>query len=120
MGVQLTGVICLIIHRYFELYLECLATNENISLLYHLAQLVKGARDAASSSFDTVRFMSHSLRPLIPLLTKFDRYAESVHSFRTRSTPRQVIRRTAHLATHNSTQIYSRCQATRRCVQGYQ
>ncbi|GAA6017525.1 hypothetical protein JCM11491_006853 [Sporobolomyces phaffii] len=39
--------------KYFELYLECLATSENISLLYHLAQLVKGARDSASSSFDT-------------------------------------------------------------------
>ncbi|GAA5964059.1 hypothetical protein JCM3765_000885 [Sporobolomyces pararoseus] len=39
--------------KYFELYLECLATSENISLLYHLAQLVKSARDAVSDTFDT-------------------------------------------------------------------
>jgi hypothetical protein len=39
---------------YFALYLECLATNENVSVLYHLAQLVKGARDSMSPSFDRV------------------------------------------------------------------
>ncbi|GAA5899792.1 sister chromatid cohesion factor PDS5 [Sporobolomyces salmoneus] len=38
--------------KYFDLYLDCIATNENISLLYHLAQLVKGARDKESSEFD--------------------------------------------------------------------
>ncbi|GAA5874265.1 hypothetical protein JCM1840_000617 [Sporobolomyces johnsonii] len=38
--------------KYFELYLNCLATSENVSLLYHLALKVKGVRDHASSEYD--------------------------------------------------------------------
>ncbi|GAA6062022.1 hypothetical protein JCM10212_005455 [Sporobolomyces blumeae] len=47
--------------KYFELYLECIATNENVSLLYHLAQLIKGARDAVDASYDPVLYILSEL-----------------------------------------------------------
>jgi sister-chromatid-cohesion protein PDS5 len=40
------------------MYLECLATQENVPFLYHLALKVKTVRDGESSEYDTVRLTS--------------------------------------------------------------
>ncbi|KDQ60158.1 hypothetical protein JAAARDRAFT_711869 [Jaapia argillacea MUCL 33604] len=41
---------CQELSRYVEFYLDCVASSENISLLYHLAMKLKTVRDAESSA----------------------------------------------------------------------
>jgi sister-chromatid-cohesion protein PDS5 len=41
--------------RYIEMYITCIATQDNIPYLYHLALKLKTVRDSESSDFDTVR-----------------------------------------------------------------
>lgn len=40
--------------RYLEFFLDCVATKENVSLLYYLSLKVKTVRDARSSEYDSV------------------------------------------------------------------
>lgn len=46
--------------RYIELFLDCIATKENISLLLYLAMKMKIVRDPKSQGHSEVRLLSHS------------------------------------------------------------
>lgn len=45
-------------HRYIQFYLDLVASNENVSLLYHLALKSKTVRDAETQAFSDVCFLS--------------------------------------------------------------
>lgn len=40
--------------KYLEMYLETLATQDNVSFLWHLAGKIKSVRDKHSPEYDTV------------------------------------------------------------------
>ncbi|GAA5962654.1 hypothetical protein JCM21900_006757 [Sporobolomyces salmonicolor] len=66
--------------KYFELYLDCLATSENVSLLYHLALKVKGVRDHASSEYDhNLYALSELAQHLIKAVAKRHGWPISTH-----------------------------------------
>lgn len=45
-------------NRYIQFYLDLVASNENVSLLYHLALKSKTVRDAETQAFSDVCFLS--------------------------------------------------------------
>lgn len=45
-------------NRYIQFYLDLVASNENVSLLYHLALKSKTVRDAETQAFSDVCFFS--------------------------------------------------------------
>lgn len=45
-------------NRYIQFYLDLVASNENVSLLYHLALKSKTVRDAETQAFSDVCLLS--------------------------------------------------------------
>lgn len=48
--------------KYIEFYMDCVANNENVSLLYYLAGQLKTVRDAESQNDSEVKLSSFDLR----------------------------------------------------------
>ena len=69
------------LREYLQMYLDCIATKDNISYLYHLALKIKTVRDISSSAFDpTLYKISELAQHLIQQVGHDHKWPLSTHA----------------------------------------